>query len=174
MSAPLTTPCTQEADITDPGTLAVIAAILHEQRTGVLCTCRMNIPLCSQMAFAVGNDMRSLFVITPRRSTKYSNMQSNPNVSFLVSTARNNPADPETAKALTVTAHATELDGERRLWAAELFSQRHPALADFASSPESAVMELHVSSYMLVSNFQDTTRIRLDAPVQPWQEPSKH
>jgi hypothetical protein len=83
----------------------------------------MDIPLCSQMAFAAAQDLRTLIVVTPRQDTKYDNMSSNPNVSFLVSTAKNDPSDPVRAQALTVTAFATELDGERRHQAVNLFSR---------------------------------------------------
>ena len=150
-----------ETSISDPEIRKTVEAILNEQRSGVLASSFMDIPVCSQMAFAVEDDLRTLIIVTPRKTTKFDNMSSNPNVSFLVSTAKNDPSDPGSAKSLTVTAFATELDGERRHQAVSLFSRRHPNLSAFATASSSAVMELKVDSYSLVNNFQLVTRIGL-------------
>ena len=161
MSNILTEPRSRETTINDPDVRSSLEAILNGQRSGVLATCFMDIPLCSQMAFAADEDPRALIMVTPKQTAKYDNMSANPNVSFLVSTARNEPSDPADAQALTVTAFATELDGERMHRAVTLFSNRHPNLSAFAAASDSAVMELKVDSYSLVNNFQRLTRIGL-------------
>lgn len=161
MSNLMTEPRFVETSITDPEIRKTVEAILNEQRSGVLASSFMDIPVCSQMAFAVEEDLRTLIIVTPRKTAKFDNMSSNPNVSFLVSTAKNDPSDPGSAQALTVTAFATELDGERRHQAVSLFSRRHPNLSAFAAASSSAVMELKVDSYSLVNNFQQVTRIGL-------------
>lgn len=161
MSNLMTEPRYSEASIDDPRARAVLEKIMHGQRSGVLGTSFMDIPLCSQMAFAVAEDLRTMIVVTPRQTTKHDNMTANPNVSFLVSTARNDPSDPASAVALTATAFATELSDERRQEAVRLFSARHPELQAFASAPTTAVMELRIDSYHVVSNFQGVTRICL-------------
>lgn len=161
MSNLITEPRFTETSISQPEARKALETILHGQRSGVLGTSFMDIPLCSQMAFAVSEDLRTLIIVTPRQTTKYDNMSSNPNVSFLISTARNDPADPGEAQALTVTAFATELDGERRHHAISLFSTKHIDLRGFAAASDNAVMELKVDSYRLVSNFQGVTRISL-------------
>ncbi|KAF5050835.1 hypothetical protein DSECCO2_425430 [anaerobic digester metagenome] len=161
MSNILTEPRSQEKTINDPDVRRSLEAILNGQRSGVLATCFMDIPLCSQMAFAVDEDLRALIMVTPKQTSKYDNMSANPNVSFLVSTARNDPADPAQAQALTVTAFATELDGERRHRAVTLFTSKHPNLAAFASASANAVMELRIGTYFLVDNFQQVTRIAM-------------
>jgi nitroimidazol reductase NimA-like FMN-containing flavoprotein (pyridoxamine 5'-phosphate oxidase superfamily) len=161
MSTLITDPRLREASMTDPAIRAALETILHEQRSGVLCSCFMDIPLCSQMAFAVDADLRTFAIVTPRQTTKFDNMSSNPNVSFLISTARNDPSDPASAQALIVTAFATELDGERRHQAVTLFSRRHPELSAFAAATKNAVMELKVDSYALIDHFQQVTRIGL-------------
>ena len=157
----VTEPRSQEKSLSDPEVRGQLETILHGQRSGVLATSFMDIPLCSQMAFAADEDLRAIIVVTPRQTTKFDNMAANPNVSFLVSTARNEPSDPADAQALTVTAFATELDGERMHRAVTLFSNRHPNLSAFAAAHDSAVMELKVDSYSLVNNFQRLTRIGL-------------
>jgi nitroimidazol reductase NimA-like FMN-containing flavoprotein (pyridoxamine 5'-phosphate oxidase superfamily) len=161
MSTLITDPRLREASLTDPAIRAALESILDEQRSGVLCSCFMDIPLCSQMAFAADGDLRTLFIVTPKQTTKFDNMSSNPNVSFLISTARNEPSDPALAQAVIVTAFATELDGERRHQAVTLFSRRHPELGSFAAATKNAVMELKVDSYALIDNFQQVTRIGL-------------
>lgn len=165
----ITEPRFRETSIADPAARSALEAILAAQRSGVLCTCFMDIPLCSQMAFVAGEDLRALIIVTPRQTTKYDNMSSNPNVSFLLSTVQGDPVDPSAAKALTVTAFATELDGQRRHRAVTLFAQRHPDLAAFAAAASSAVMELKVDSYSLVDNFQQITHIGLGESPDPGQ-----
>ena len=161
MSNIMTEPRFQETTINDPDIRARLEAILNGQRSGVLATSFMDIPLCSQMAFAADEDLRALIVVTPRQTTKHDNMSANPNVSFLVSTARNDPADPAQAQALTVTAFATELDGERRHRAVTLFTRKHPNLAAFATGSGNAAMELRIGPYFLVDTFQPVTRISM-------------
>jgi nitroimidazol reductase NimA-like FMN-containing flavoprotein (pyridoxamine 5'-phosphate oxidase superfamily) len=161
MSNLITTPHSKETTLADAEARKTLETILGEQRSGVLCTSFMDIPLCSQMAFAIAQDLRTLIIVTPRQTTKFDNMTANPNVSFLVSTARNEASDPANAQAVTVTAFATELDGQRRHQAVTLFSGRHPNLSAFAAAPDTAVMELKVDSYQLVNNFQQLTHIGL-------------
>lgn len=161
MSNLVTEPRFVESNINVPEIRGNLEAMLHGQRSGILGTSFMDIPLCSQMAFAAEDDLRSLIIVTPRQTTKFDNMSSNPNVSFLISTARNDPSDPGSAQALTVTAFATELDGERRHRAVTLFAKKHPNLAAFATAADTAVMELRVGSYSLVNNFQKVTRIAM-------------
>lgn len=161
MSNLMTEPRFAEASITDPEIRKTVEVILGEQRSGVLASSFMDIPVCSQMAFAAAEDLRTVIIVTPRQTTKFDNMSANPNVSFLVSTAKNAPSDPSTAQTLTLTAFATELEGERRHQAVSLFTRRHPNLSAFAAASGSAVMELTVDSYSLVNNFQQVTRINL-------------
>jgi nitroimidazol reductase NimA-like FMN-containing flavoprotein (pyridoxamine 5'-phosphate oxidase superfamily) len=161
MSNLMTKPHSKETTLADAEVRKTLEIVLGGQRSGVLGTSFMDIPLCSQMAFAIAQDLRTLIIVTPRQTTKFDNMTANPNVSFLVSTARNEPSDPASAQAVTVTAFATELDGQRRHQAVTLFSQRHPNLSAFAAAPDSAVMELKVDSYQLVNNFQQLTHIGL-------------
>jgi len=161
MSNLMTTPLKSQAHLSEPETRRTLEGILNWQRSGTLATSFMDIPLCSQMAFAADADLRNLIIVTPRQTTKYDNMSANPNVSFLISTAVNSPTDPATARAVRATAFATELDGERRHLAVNLFIARHPDLAGFASDQSSAVMELKVDGYDLIDNFQHVTHISL-------------
>ena len=112
MSNLMTEPHFREVGMTAPEIREPLESILRDRRSGVLATCLNDVPLCSQMAFAVSEDLHSLIMITPRNTTKFDNMAANPNVSFLVSTVRNAPSDSEEAMALTVEAAADELTGE--------------------------------------------------------------
>lgn len=160
MSTLMHTPTVTETCLSDPDIHSVLTSVLSAQRSGVLGTCFMDIPLCSQMAFAVTEDLRAILVVTPRQSSKFDNMTANPNVSFLVTTARNNPDDPAQAMALTATGWATELVGEDRHAALSLFVARHPELRAFAFAATSAIMEIRVDSYDVVRNFQNVTHVR--------------
>lgn len=155
-------PSVTETDLSQPEIRSLVEEILHTQRSGVLASCFMDMPLCSQMAFAADEHLRKIILVTPRQSAKYDNMAANPNVSFLISTARNSPDDPEQAQALTATAFATELEGERRHAALHVFCRKHPELLEFAAAETTAVMELNVDSYSLVRHLQRVTRISFE------------
>jgi nitroimidazol reductase NimA-like FMN-containing flavoprotein (pyridoxamine 5'-phosphate oxidase superfamily) len=159
MSNLMTEPRFHESGMDAPEVRAALETILRDRRSGVLATSLGDVPLCSQMAFAASEDLRSLIVVTPRSTTKYDNMAANPNVSFLVSTVRNAPSDSGEATALTVAASARELAEAEREHAATIFTRKHPELAEFAAAPGSAVMALRVESFTLVDNFQRVTRI---------------
>lgn len=159
MSTLIMEPRFPETAASDPAIHQLLETVLHGQRSGILGTCFMDIPLCSQMAFAITEDLRSLIVVTPRSSTKYDNMTNNPNVSFLVTTVSNRPEDISQAQAVTATAFATELDGELRHEAVNLYSAKHPDLRAFAMSTANAVMELRVDTFAVVRNFQEVIRV---------------
>lgn len=162
MQTLITTPVMARSSLAETATRTAVQSILSSQLSGILGTSYMDIPLCSQMAFAASDDLRTLVVVTPRQGAKYDNLSANPNVSFLMSTAANHPDDSSRAETLTAAALASEAHGERRHKAVNLFAARHPHLLGFAVSPEAAVFELAVGSYSLVSNFQQTTLVSMD------------
>ena len=129
--------------ITEPRIHALVESILRQQNTAVLGTCFMEIPRCSQVPFAVSEDLRTIVIITAQNTAKYENMAANPNVSLLVAAPA---AEEATLQALTVTAFAAKPKGERKSQAMALFIRKHPALRTTASSPDTAFVELKVDS----------------------------
>ena len=144
--------------ITEPRIHALVGSILRQQNTAVLGTCFMEIPRCSQVPFAVSEDLRTIVIITAQNTAKYENMAANPNVSLLVAAPA---AEEATLQALTVTAFAAKPKGARKSQAMALFIRKHPALRTTASSPDTALVELKVDSYGLIAAFQEKPAVSL-------------
>lgn len=144
--------------ITEPRIHALVESILRQQNTAVLGTCFMEIPRCSQVPFAVSEDLRTIVIITAQNTAKYENMAANPNVSLLVAAPA---AEEVTLQALTVTAFAAKPKGARKSQAMALFIRKHQELRTTASSPDTALVELKVDSYGLIADFQEKTCVSL-------------
>ena len=137
---------------------AGFARILRQQNTAVLGTCFMEIPRCSQVPFAVSEDLRTIVIITAQNTAKYENMAANPNVSLLVAAPA---AEEATLQALTVTVFVVKPKGARKSQAMALFIRKHPELRTTASSPDTALVELKVDRYGLIADFQEKTCVSL-------------
>jgi hypothetical protein len=64
---------------------------------------------------------------------------------------------------VTAIGEAQELDRDLGAPLLELFLARHPYLAAFAASPTCAIVRVKLSSYQLVSRFQQVVEWHLSA-----------
>ena len=141
----------------------VLRALLESQRFAALATDDHGQPFASLMAFAVTEDLRYLVVLTERTTRKYANLRSNPRVALLIDDRENRGSDTEDAVVVTAIGEALELDPDVGAPLLELFLTRHPYLAGFAASPTCAIVGVTVSSYQLVSRFQQVVEWRISA-----------
>ena len=138
-----------------------LRALLESQRFATLATDDHGQPFASLMAFAATEDLRHLVVLTERTTRKYANLQSNPRVALLIDDRENRGSDTEDAVVVTAIGEALELDPDVGAPLLELFLTRHPYLAGFAASPTCAIVGVTVSSYQLVSRFQQVVEWRI-------------
>ena len=138
-----------------------LRALLESQRFAVLATDDHGQPFASLMAFAATEDLRHLVVLTERATRKYANLQSNPRVALLIDDRENKGSDTEDSVVVTAIGEAQELDPKAGAPLLELFLARHPYLAAFAASPTCAIVRVTLSSYQLVSRFQQVVEWRL-------------
>jgi nitroimidazol reductase NimA-like FMN-containing flavoprotein (pyridoxamine 5'-phosphate oxidase superfamily) len=131
-----------------------LRALLESQRFAVLATDDHGQPFASLMAFAATEDLRHMVVLTERTTRKYANLQSNPRVALLIDDRENKGSDTEDSVVVTAIGEARELDRDAGAPLLELFLARHPYLAAFAASPTCAILCVRLSSYQLVSRFQ--------------------
>ncbi|NLV23956.1 MAG: pyridoxamine 5'-phosphate oxidase family protein [Deltaproteobacteria bacterium] len=139
-----------------------LKSLCHHQLFGVLATDGGDGPYTSLVAFAAGRDLHRLFFLTSRSSRKFRNISLNPEVSLLIDNRSNLPADFAEATAVTAVGRALERRGNGRHAALKLFLARHPHLNSFASSPSCALMEVVVSRYVLVSNFEEVAEFAIN------------
>jgi heme iron utilization protein len=145
-----------------------IRELFQQQLLGVLATntgAAGAEPYVSLIAFAASADLRRLFFYTSRSTRKFTNMVDNSRVSMLIDNRSNQAGDFQTALAVTVLGRAMEQQGPQKITLQQLFLARHPELESFALDPSSALMEILVDRYILVSSFQQVQDLVMDTTV---------
>ena len=107
-------------------------------------------------------DLTQLVFCTLRSTRKFANLQAEPRVALLVDDRDNVETDLQEAAAATVLGRAEEIVGAERQREVARFVARHPAMADFVSSPGCALMGVAVEAYYLVTRFQNVIEIYPD------------
>lgn len=145
-----------------PEPLDVLRELFTRQRLGVLATHGDEHPYASLVAVVAGDDLRHLYFTTTRATRKFHFLTSDPNVAMLVDSRSDDDLDFHGAVAVTAVGTARELEGDERAAMLSVFLRRHPHLRGFASAPTSALVELEVRTYYLVSRFQNVTELHME------------
>jgi general stress protein 26 len=148
---------------------ARLSSLFSEQFFAVLATRDGNHIHTTLVAFAATGDLKTIFVCTPRATRKYANLKQNPSVSLLVHNSSNMSSDIRQAIAVTVSGTAEEVPAERLEAARAVYLARQPHMSGFATSPNTAIIEVTVGRFDVVAHFQDVTilEIRKDRIVDP-------
>ncbi len=131
------------------------------QRLGVLATQGPEHPYASLVAVCAGDDLRHLYFTTTRATRKFQFLSAAPRVALLVDSRSDDDLDFHGAVAATAVGTARELHGDDRAAQLPAYLRRHPHLRPFASAPTSALIELAVDTYYIVSRFQNVTELHL-------------
>jgi nitroimidazol reductase NimA-like FMN-containing flavoprotein (pyridoxamine 5'-phosphate oxidase superfamily) len=140
-----------------------ITSLFSSQKLAVLCTHRGDQPYASLVAFATSEDLRFIYIITPKTTRKFTNLAANPLVSLLITSSENQESDFHRAAAVTVNGSAAEISRNKGSDLIKRYLDKHPYLEDFARSPSCALVEIKVKSYFLVRNFQNVMEWHVDA-----------
>ncbi len=141
--------------------LELLRELFARQRLGVLATHGPDHPYASLVAVRASEDFARLFFSTPRVTRKFGFLSFEPRVAMLVDSRSDEDLDFHGAVAATAVGTARELEGEERAAQLTAFLARHPHLKPFASAPSSALVELAVETYYIVSRFQNVTELHL-------------
>jgi len=139
----------------------VLQEVLATQNFGVLCTQGQGHPYGTVVCFATSGEMDRIWFSTTRSTRKFTHIQDDDRVAFVVDNASNRPADLFEAVAATGTGHARELTGSDREAASERYISKHPHLKEFASSPNCALVELRIEVFHVVTRFQEVVEIHV-------------
>jgi nitroimidazol reductase NimA-like FMN-containing flavoprotein (pyridoxamine 5'-phosphate oxidase superfamily) len=131
------------------------------QRLGVLATQAPEHPYASLVAVYARDDLRHLYFTTTRATRKFRFLSAAPRVALLVDSRSDDDLDFHGAVAATAVGTARELFGEERAERLVEYLRRHPHLRPFASAPTSALIDLAVDTYYIVSGFQNVTELHL-------------
>lgn len=114
------------------------------------------------VAFSVSEDLKTIYLCTPRTTRKYANLLENPTVSMLVHNSSNKAADLKNAVAVTIAGKAEEVDDKDRQSARESFLGKHPYMKEFVLAQNTALIRVHVTRYDIVTHFQDVTILDIE------------
>ena len=142
--------------------LDVLRDLFTRQRLGVLATHGDAHPYASLVAIVAGDDLRHLYFTTTRATRKFHFLSADPHVAMLVDSRSDDDLDFHGAVAATAVGTTRELEGDERAVELTAFLERHPHLRTFASAPTSALVDLTVDTYYVVSRFQNVTELHME------------
>jgi len=137
----------------------LLKQLFAAQRLCVLATQGRGQPYGSLVAFAETEGIDSLLFATSRESRKYSNLSSDPRVALIIDSRSNADADFSQALAVTATGSAHEASGEARERLAKVYLAKHPHLAEFVRSPQTALCRVEVDEYV-IAGFTEVVKLR--------------
>jgi uncharacterized pyridoxamine 5'-phosphate oxidase family protein len=139
----------------------VLQQVVIDQRFAVLATQQNDQPYINLIAFAASDDLSYILFATSRNTQKYRNIEENEKVAILIDSRRNEPSDLTGALAITALGSASEVaeDGINSL--VKNYLDRHPALVDFIRRPETAIIMVKITDY-IIARFDRVERIQLD------------
>jgi heme iron utilization protein len=139
----------------------LLRELFARQSLGVLATNGPEYPYASLVAVRASDDLRHLYFSTTRATRKFRFLSAEPRVAMLVDSRSADDLDFHGAVAATAVGTARELEGDERAAQLGAFLARHPHLRPFAGSPTSALVELAVDTYFIVSRFQNVTELHM-------------
>ena len=146
----------------EPGLSEQIRKLCVSQRLAVLSTRSGEQPYSNLVCFAASDDLRHILFATTRATRKYANLMREARVALLIDDRSKDPADTFRATAVTALGSARELEGEEAAKARRIYLERHPHLEEFVSSPSTAMLQLDVEKYILVTRFQDVRELKVN------------
>jgi nitroimidazol reductase NimA-like FMN-containing flavoprotein (pyridoxamine 5'-phosphate oxidase superfamily) len=142
---------------------AQLRSLFSSQRLAVLSTQRDGRPYGSLVAFEVSDDLKQLVFATARTTRKFANLLADPWVALVIDSRDNRESDFREAVAVTATGLSREVFGTEREALAGRYLAKHPALREFVESPTCAVVAVQVTTYYLVSRFEDVVEVPMRA-----------
>ncbi len=139
---------------------SLLNPLLMSQYLAVLATYYDGQPYSNLVAFAVTEDLKHMLFVTSKNTRKYENIQKNKKVAMLIDSRRNETSDFKNASAITAIGVTKETKGEERNRLAETYLAKHPYLAEFLNTSDSALISIAVSDY-IIAGFDKSQRIRI-------------
>jgi nitroimidazol reductase NimA-like FMN-containing flavoprotein (pyridoxamine 5'-phosphate oxidase superfamily) len=138
----------------------LLGELFAAQQLAVLSTLNEGQPYGNLVAFAATDEFRHLIFVTNRNTRKYTNLKGNRKVALLIDSRTNQISDFHKAVAVTAIGTAEEITGNERELLARVYIAKHPHLGEFINRPDSAVMKITVSDY-IVAGFNKTQSLQL-------------
>ncbi len=149
-------------------TVDLLAELLNKQDLAVLATQRDGQPCTNLVSFAVTDDWRHLYFATPRASRKFASLRLDDRVALMIDNRNTGPADLAQATAVNAIGRAREITGGDETFARQLLLAKHPALLELLAQPDTALINVEVQRYTVVSGLADVRELSLrDGSFRP-------
>ena len=139
----------------------LLKRLFEAQALGVLATHGEGQPYTSLVGITASDDLACLWFATLRSAHKYANLSGDRRVALLVDSRTHRDTDFREAVAVTAIGVAEGLSGERAMAAARRHTARHPELADFVGQAGCVMVEVTVSRYVIVQQFQSVQELHM-------------
>jgi nitroimidazol reductase NimA-like FMN-containing flavoprotein (pyridoxamine 5'-phosphate oxidase superfamily) len=121
-------------------------------------------PYTSLVSFVSSSDDTHLYFPTKKETQKFSNITKNPHISALIDNRENIPDDLSKATTVIALGDASEVETNKEHIRA-LLLQKHPDLSDFLAHPDCALIDITITTYQIVQQFEKVKILRLrDVP----------
>jgi heme iron utilization protein len=137
-----------------------IKELLRSQKFAVLATHDDGQPYCNLIAFAETVDSKSIIFATSRNTSKYLNLIRDNRVSLLVDNRTNQVSDLGDAVALDLMGNASEITQDINGYYRDLFTAKHPALAEFVNMAENSVFRVNIHDY-IIARFDSVVKVHI-------------
>lgn len=135
-----------------------IRELLEKQRFCVLATADSGHPYTNLVSFATTDDLKKILFATRRQSNKFKNIASESRTALLMDNRGNEPEDIKNAVTVTALGLSKEVseDKDEKL---KIYLRKHPYMKDFVRDPDCALIELKVTRYVYVREFENVKSI---------------
>ena len=137
--------------------LAKMKDIVKGNNLCVLATVSQGKPHCSFMSYVADDECREIFMISHKRTKKYTNVMANPSVSLLIDTRQEETGGRrEKVKALTVEGEFQSINDpvKKDLIRAWLLT-KHPHLSGLINDPGAEIFSIKIMSFQLLDGVKD-------------------
>jgi nitroimidazol reductase NimA-like FMN-containing flavoprotein (pyridoxamine 5'-phosphate oxidase superfamily) len=140
---------------------ALIREMLTDQKVGVLATDARTQPYTTLVGFVADEDLANIYFVTTRSTRKFAALSGNPRVSLLIDNRANTLKDFRDTAAVTAQGEAREVDKDAHKAVVRCYLDKLPHLREFINSPTSALVQIKVSVYYLVTRFQQVMELHI-------------
>ena len=141
--------------------LADMLAMIQAGGSCVLASSHEDQPHCSLMAYVPAQEGRVIHMATSAQSRKFDNIQANPRVSLLIQSGEAQDGGP--SRALTVEGVCQPLEpGPAQEEIKAHLGEQHPFLQGILADPGCRVLEVRVTSLLLLNGPQEAHYQSLD------------
>lgn len=134
-------------------------AAFDSLRFAVLATSDKGKPYTSLIAFALTPDRHTLIFATPKATSKYKNIKSEPAVSILLDNRSQDAEDFHSAQAITLLGTAKEVrTAAQKAEYRQILVNRQPELAAFIEEPGTSLIAVTIRQAVHVERFQKVSR----------------